>query len=67
MDRLLLRVTEAAELAGLGRSKAYELVNTGEWQCVRIGRCVRISYAWLRGWVGRQVEEAERDAGTLVD
>lgn len=54
LEPLLLRVSEAAALTGLGRSKAYELVASGEWPSVTIGRCVRVPLAGLRAWVERQ-------------
>lgn len=57
-NRLLLKVTEAAELVGLGRSKAYELTRTGVWPTVRIGKSVRIPYRWLIKWVDEQTAEA---------
>lgn len=62
--RLLLRIDEAARLLGLGRSKAYELVASGELPAVRIGRARRIPVAGLQAWVERRVaeQEAERAA-----
>ena len=51
MDRLLLRVWEAAEVAAIGRSHAYELVRRGEWPSVRVGRSIRVPAAGLRAWV----------------
>lgn len=59
--KLLLRVTEAAELVGLGRSKAYELTRTGVWPTVRIGKSVRVPYRWLIAWVESQTTEAEAE------
>ncbi len=53
MEKILLKIPEAAELIGLGRSKAYELAATGEWPTVRIGRAVRIPLAGLREWVAK--------------
>jgi excisionase family DNA binding protein len=53
-ERLLLRVPEAAKMTGLGLTKAYELVATGEWPSVTIGRCVRVPLAGLRLWVERR-------------
>jgi excisionase family DNA binding protein len=41
-ERLLLRVHEAAELLGVGRSTAYELIAAGRLETVRIGRCCRV-------------------------
>lgn len=60
-SRLLLRIDEAARLLGLGRSKAYELVASGELPAVRIGRARRIPAAGLEAWVERQIAEQEAD------
>ena len=55
MERLLLRVREAAEIAGIAKSTAYALVASGEWPSVRIGRRgVRIPVDALRDWVESQ-------------
>jgi excisionase family DNA binding protein len=62
MDKLMLRVPEAAELLGLGRAKAYQLVQSGELPSIKIGRSVRIPVAALRAWVERQQREAGIDA-----
>jgi excisionase family DNA binding protein len=42
MDKLLLTPTEAAALLGIGRSKVYELLKTGQLPSVRIGTCRRV-------------------------
>jgi len=57
-ERIFLRISEAAELAGIGRSKAYELVAIGEWPSVHIGRSVRVPAEGLREWARRKVEES---------
>ena len=62
MDRLFLRISEAAEVAGIGRSKAYELVANGEWPSVHIGRSVRVPAEGLREWARRKVEESRVDS-----
>ena len=56
MERLLLRVAEAAELTGIGRSQAYELVASGVWPRVKIGRSVRVPVAELREWVQKRIQ-----------
>lgn len=66
MDRLLLRVPEAAKLVGIGRSKAYDLVRTGEWPCVRIGKSVRVPHRWLVAWVDQQTAEAQAQVGDQI-
>ena len=55
---LLLRADEAARLLGLGRSKVFEMLASGELPAVRIGRAVRIARADLERWV----EERRGDA-----
>lgn len=42
MNKLLLTTAEAAAALGIGRSKVYELLRTGDLPSVRIGTCRRI-------------------------
>ena len=57
MDRLLLRPVEAAEAIGIGRSKVYELLASGELPSIRIGGSVRVPVAALHAWIERQLAE----------
>jgi excisionase family DNA binding protein len=63
MDKLLLRASEAAEMASLGRSKAYELIASGEWPSVTIGRAVRVPLDDLLAWIEDQKRIAARTRG----
>lgn len=54
MERLLLRPTEAAEAIGVGRSKVYELLASGELPSVRIGSSIRVPLDRLREWIDRK-------------
>ena len=56
MDKLLLRPIEAAEAIGLGRSKVYELLASGELPSIRIGGSVRIPVDALRKWIDGQLD-----------
>ncbi len=56
---LLLRAEEAARLLGLGRSKVFEMLASGELPAVRVGRAVRVSRASLERWVRDQTGEPE--------
>jgi excisionase family DNA binding protein len=56
MDKLLLRPTEAAEAIGIGRSKVYELLASGELPSIRIGSSVRVPVDALREWIARRLE-----------
>ena len=42
MDKVLLTPIEAAIALGIGRSKVYELLQSGQLQSVHIGRCRRV-------------------------
>lgn len=42
MDKLLLTPLEAAALLGVGRSKVYQLLKTGQLSSVHIGRSRRV-------------------------
>jgi excisionase family DNA binding protein len=42
MDKLLLTPIEAGSALGIGRSKVYELLKSGQLQSVHIGACRRV-------------------------
>ena len=49
-----LSLKDVQQLVGIGRTKAYELVSTGELPAVRIGRCIRVNRGELDEWLHRQ-------------
>ena len=55
-DKLLLRPMEAAEVVGVGRSKIYALLASGEIPSIRIGGSVRVPIAELRSWIATQLD-----------
>jgi excisionase family DNA binding protein len=58
MERLLLRVEEAAELVSLSRAKFAKLIADGTVPSLKIGRCRRIHVDALRTWLAEQRREA---------
>jgi excisionase family DNA binding protein len=67
MEKLLLKPAEVSELVGLGQSKTYELIATGEIPSVRIGRSVRVPADRLREWIeqlkgGESLKDAQKGA-----
>jgi excisionase family DNA binding protein len=62
MDQLLLRPMEAAEAIGVGRSKVYELLASGELPSIRISGSVRVPVDKLREWIARRLAE-QTEAG----
>lgn len=57
MERILIRVEEAANLATISRARAYELVASGEWPSLTIGRSRRIPLADLQAWIDARVHQ----------
>src|SRR5215207_2138834 len=49
-----LTVREAAAVLRISKSKAYELVSSGEIPHVRFGKVVRIPKSWLDDWLEGQ-------------
>jgi excisionase family DNA binding protein len=58
-DKLMLRVTEAADALGVSRAKAYELIAAGEIPSVRLGGCVRVPLDALRAWISQQTNRPD--------
>lgn len=54
-ERLLLRVHEAADMLGIGRTKAYELIGRGELQIVHIDGAARVPLVAVERYVDRLV------------
>ena len=51
-------VADIAAILGIGKSSAYKLANSGEFQTLRIGNVIRISRESFADWLGRE-EDAE--------
>jgi excisionase family DNA binding protein len=49
-----LSLKDVQQLLGIGRTKSYELVATGELPAVRIGRCIRVNRTELDEWLRTQ-------------
>jgi excisionase family DNA binding protein len=59
-----LSLKDVQQQLGIGRTKAYELVATGELPAVRIGRCIRVNRGELEEWLRdrRYTDSIGRDA-----
>lgn len=60
MERLLLRVEEAAEMLGLGRTTVYEMAKDNQLPVLRVGRALRIPLDGLRQWIDEHATETTR-------
>ena len=50
-DKISLTIAEAAQLIGISRPKMYELVRTGQFHTVNIGKKILISRQSLMDWL----------------
>lgn len=51
LDKDVLDVEDIQSILGISRSKAYDLVNSGQFHVVRIGRLIKISRPVFEGWL----------------
>ncbi|MBO0713897.1 MAG: helix-turn-helix domain-containing protein [Acidimicrobiales bacterium] len=51
MDKRMLTALEVAEILGIGRTKVFELMASGELESVAIGRCRRVPIEALEAFV----------------
>jgi excisionase family DNA binding protein len=60
---LLLKPDDVAKALNIGRSKAYELISSGEIASITIGRCRRVTLDAIRDFVSsrQQIEAEEAD------
>ena len=68
-EKLLVTIAEAAAMASIGRSTAYELIARGEWPTVSIGSTRKVPVEALRAWVRRRTQsnvKSAADAGTSI-
>ena len=55
-EPIAVRIPEATRLTGIGRSKLYELIASGDIETAKIGTCTLITVASLR----QLIEKARR-------
>ena len=53
MEPIAVRIAEAMRLTGIGRSKLYELIASGDIETVKIGRCTLIPTTSLHDLIDR--------------
>lgn len=53
-EPICVRVNEAARMIGVGRTKLYALIATGQVEAVKLGKSTRITTASLHDLIRRQ-------------
>lgn len=59
-DALWLKVPEAAERLGLGKTKLREFIERGDLEIVRVGRAVRVPARALEDFAARMEDAAQQ-------
>ncbi len=54
LEQEWISVAQMQELIGIGRTKAYELIASGEIPAVKIGRVLRVNRRQLDTWLKQQ-------------
>jgi len=53
----ILQVSDIQEILKIGRRQAYELVNSGQFHTVRIGKTIRINKDVFINWLNGELKE----------
>ncbi len=53
-EQEFISLNHLQEILGIGRTKAYDLVASGELPAIRVGRVIRVRRADLDRWTERQ-------------
>ena len=59
---LLIDSREVSRLIGLGRTKTFQLMASGELPTIRLGRCVRVPRVALEAWIEDRTSSSDADA-----
>jgi excisionase family DNA binding protein len=54
MDKLTVSIADASNAVGVGRSKVYELINSGQLKTIKIGRRTLITVESIRALVDQK-------------
>lgn len=56
---LLIDAMQLAQVLGIGRTKAFQLISRGEVPVVRIGRCARVPLGELQEWIASRAHNVD--------
>lgn len=60
LSPLCVRVSSAARLLGIGRTKTYELINAGDLDTIKVGQAVLVTMKSLEAFVDRRAAPGKR-------
>lgn len=59
--QMLLTVDEASRLLGIGKTRLYELMRSGDIPSLRVGKSRRIPVREVEAWIERLLDEQRSD------
>ena len=62
-EPLAVRIADAVRMTGIGRSKLYELIASGDLDTIKVGRCTLVPMDSLRALLGRARVSPDRYIG----
>jgi excisionase family DNA binding protein len=62
LEPISVRIREACRLTGIGRSKFYELVASGDIEVIKVGVMTLVPFEGLRGFIDRSRSTARTEA-----
>lgn len=62
-EPLAVRIPDAVRMTGIGRSKLYELIASGELDTIKVGRCTLVPMESLRDLLSRAHVAVGRSIG----
>lgn len=63
IEPVSVRIREACRLTGIGRSKFYELIASGEVEVVKIGAMTLVPYRSLQALISRRTRHRAHEGG----
>lgn len=59
METLAVPPKDAFRAIGIGTTKGYELINSGDLKTFKVGRGTRVTTESIRAYVARQLQQSE--------
>jgi excisionase family DNA binding protein len=57
VERMLLSADEVAQLLGISRAKAYQMLNAADLPAIRFGKSIRAPRADLLNWIAQHTKQ----------
>lgn len=55
----VLQVSDIQQILKIGRRQSYDLVNSGEFPVIRVGKSIRVDYEIFNSWMKGKLSKAD--------